>query len=190
MCVRFDGRIVSGSNDKTLRVWDVSTGVCELELEGHDEGVYRVCMLPDGRIVSGSWDKTIRVWDTLTGACERVLQGNNHWAKSMCVLPDGRIVSGSYDNTLRVWNVFTGECERVLDDDHRTIRRALDASTSISGSAAPAVVRASSVALSSTDAFVCESPVKHAYVAPSGLVFAFCESGRLCVLDQVSAASP
>jgi WD40 repeat protein len=59
-----DKRIVSGSQDKTIRVWETDTGEPLLVLEGHTEAVYAVAVFPDGsdKIVSGSADKTIRVW--------------------------------------------------------------------------------------------------------------------------------
>ena len=62
-------RIVSGSYDKTIRVWDASTGIEMLPpLRGHDDYVRSVAFSPDGsKIVSGSFDKTIRVWDASTG---------------------------------------------------------------------------------------------------------------------------
>src|SRR5882757_5665779 len=58
-------KIVSGSGDKTIRVWDASTGVEMLPpLRGHDNWILSVAFSPDGsKIVSGSDDKTIRVWD-------------------------------------------------------------------------------------------------------------------------------
>ncbi|KIN93934.1 hypothetical protein M404DRAFT_79372, partial [Pisolithus tinctorius Marx 270] len=62
-------RIVSGSEDKTVRVWDVEQGVqIGSLLEGHTSAVNSVAFAPDGkRIVSGSWDKTVRVWDVEGG---------------------------------------------------------------------------------------------------------------------------
>ena len=57
-----DGRIVSGSYDNTLRVWDSGSGACILQLTGHTKMVYCVVQLADGRIVSGSDDNTLRVW--------------------------------------------------------------------------------------------------------------------------------
>ena len=57
-------RIVSGSNDRTLKVWDAQTGQETLTLKGHSRSVNCVSFSPDGkRIVSGSFDKTLKVWD-------------------------------------------------------------------------------------------------------------------------------
>jgi hypothetical protein len=60
-----DGRrIVSGSDDNTLKVWDATSGQETLTLKGHTRAVWCVAFSPDGRrIVSGSWDKTLKVWD-------------------------------------------------------------------------------------------------------------------------------
>merc|ERR1711903_216571 len=61
-------RIVSGSEDKTVRVWDAASGEAVWTGEGHGEGVWSVAYSPDGtRIVSGSEDKTVRVWDAASG---------------------------------------------------------------------------------------------------------------------------
>ena len=66
VCQLADGRIVSGSEDKSIKVWDLSSnggvGSCVLTLTGHTGYVYSVCQLADGRIVSGSDDKSIKVW--------------------------------------------------------------------------------------------------------------------------------
>jgi len=113
-----DGRrAVSGSNDKTLRVWDLETGACLRTLEGHRDWVNSVSVSPDGRrAVSGSADKTLRVWDLETGACLRTLEGHAHTVNSVSVSPDGRrAVSASFDKTLRVWDLETGQCLATLE---------------------------------------------------------------------------
>ena len=60
-----DGRIVSGSDDSTLRIWTKGTGGAwsSEELKGHTGNVLCLQALPDGRIVSVSYDGTIRIWD-------------------------------------------------------------------------------------------------------------------------------
>ena len=55
---------MSGSADKTLKVWDAQTGQETFTLKGHSDIVSSVSFSPDGkRIVSGSYDKTVKVWD-------------------------------------------------------------------------------------------------------------------------------
>ena len=56
-------KVVSGSDDKTVRIWDAVTGECEQTLEGHSSAVNSASFSPDGlKIVSGSEDRTIRLW--------------------------------------------------------------------------------------------------------------------------------
>ncbi|MCG9892741.1 MAG: AAA family ATPase, partial [Thermosynechococcaceae cyanobacterium MS004] len=72
-------RVVSGSGDKTLRLWDAQTGQpIGQPLRGHTKAVLSVAFSPDGqRIVSGSLDKTLRLWDAQTGQpIGQPLQGN------------------------------------------------------------------------------------------------------------------
>jgi eukaryotic-like serine/threonine-protein kinase len=61
-----DGRrLATGSYDRTIKLWDTTTGEEVFTLRGHTSGVLCVAFSPDGRrIASGSWDWTIRVWDT------------------------------------------------------------------------------------------------------------------------------
>ncbi|KAJ7166772.1 hypothetical protein C8R46DRAFT_951385, partial [Mycena filopes] len=104
-------RIVSGSNDKTVRVWDTETQAqIGAPLEGHTGTVSSVAFSPDGaRIVSGADDKTVRVWDTEAQTqIGAPLEGHTGTVSSVAFSPDGtRIVSGSYDNTVRVWDTET-----------------------------------------------------------------------------------
>ncbi|KAF5337789.1 hypothetical protein D9758_016297 [Tetrapyrgos nigripes] len=113
-----DGQqVVSGSDDKTIRIWNVETGEEEKKLEGHSRLVRSVAFSADGqRVVSGSEDKTIRIWNVETGEEEKKLEGHSHWVTSVAFSADGqRVVSGSSDKTIRIWNVETGEEEKKLE---------------------------------------------------------------------------
>jgi WD40 repeat protein len=94
-------RVVTGSVDKTVRIWDVESGAVVGEpLTGHRWGVRSVAYSPDGRhIISGSDNHTIRIWDAKTGAAIRnPLEGHTHWVWSVAYSPDGQhIISGSTD---------------------------------------------------------------------------------------------
>lgn len=65
ICVSPDGRwALSGSEDKTLRLWDVFSGRCVRTFEGHTKAVRSVCLRLDGRwALSGSEDKTLHLWE-------------------------------------------------------------------------------------------------------------------------------
>ena len=64
-------RIVSGSNDSSVQVWDMVTGVELKELKGHTNWVSSVAFSSDGtQIVSGSYDESVRVWDVSMIGCE------------------------------------------------------------------------------------------------------------------------
>ena len=117
-------KIVSGSYDETIRVWDASTGVEMLPpLRGHDHWVRSVAFSPDGlKIISGSYDETIRVWDASTGI-EMLppLRGHHDWVRSVAFSPDGsKILSRSSDKTIRIWDANTG-VEIVLESDSRSV---------------------------------------------------------------------
>eukprot|EP00116_Pleurobrachia_bachei_P003071 sb/3463333/ len=112
-CLQFHGdRIVSGSDDSTLKVWSVEQGECLLTLTGHTGGVW--CSQLVGDIVcSGSTDRTIKVWNIESGECLHTLYGHSSTVRCLA-MHETTVVSGSRDATLRVWNVLTGECKHLL----------------------------------------------------------------------------
>ncbi|XRB25467.1 EF-hand domain-containing protein [Pseudoscourfieldia marina] len=110
-------RIVSASDDETVRVWDATTGACLSVLDGDSGAVSSASYSADGtRIVSASSDETVRIWDATTGACISVLEGHSENVSSASYSADGtRIVSASDDKTVRIWDATTGACVSVLE---------------------------------------------------------------------------
>jgi WD40 repeat protein len=117
LVVASDGRrALSGSNDTTLKLWDLETGKCRRTLAGHMESVEAVAMTGDGRrALSGSYDNTLKLWDLETGKCLRTLTGHTKAVSAVALTSDGRrALSGSKDKTLKLWDLITGECLRTL----------------------------------------------------------------------------
>jgi len=66
-----DGKVASGSGDKTIKIWNTNTGQCVSTLTGHSSAVRAVSWSPDGSMLaSGSDDYTIKLWDTQKGKQE------------------------------------------------------------------------------------------------------------------------
>ncbi|CCM02480.1 uncharacterized protein FIBRA_04580 [Fibroporia radiculosa] len=106
VAISHDGQIiVSGSADKTIRVWDANTGrQLGLPLRGHTQSVRSAAISHDGQqIVSSSGDNTVRIWDVGSGRqVGSPLEGHTAWVTSVAISPDEqRIVSGSDDMTIR-----------------------------------------------------------------------------------------
>jgi WD40 repeat protein len=114
-----DGRhVVSGSYDKTVRLWDAATGAALQTLEGHADNVFSVAFSPDNKqIVSSSSDKTVRLWDAATGAALQMLEGYTDEVRYMAFSPDGKLL-----HTLLVlndWVIDGGRNILWLPPDYR-----------------------------------------------------------------------
>ncbi|XP_055325020.1 F-box/WD repeat-containing protein 7 isoform X5 [Sitodiplosis mosellana] len=112
-CLQFCGnRIVSGSDDNTLKVWSAVTGKCLRTLVGHTGGVWSSQMSAN-IIISGSTDRTLKVWNADNGYCIHTLTGHTSTVRCMH-LHEKKVVSGSRDATLRVWDIVQGKCLHTL----------------------------------------------------------------------------
>ena len=103
-------QIISGSDDKTIKLYDLSTGRVIGILPGHTGYVSSLVFSSDGRqIISGSYDGTIKLWDASTGREIRTLSGHLSYINSVAFSTNGtQILSGSSDGTTRLWNTATG----------------------------------------------------------------------------------
>ena len=121
-CLQFDDdKILTGSDDTLIHVYDTKTGVLRKKLEGHEGGVWAL-QYEGNVLVSGSTDRSVRVWDIEKGLCTQVFHGHTSTVRCLQILmPEmtGRtekgkpimvpekplIITGSRDSQLRVWRL-------------------------------------------------------------------------------------
>lgn len=121
-CLLFDSdKILTGSDDTNINVYDTQTGVLRKRLEGHEGGVWALQYEGD-TLVSGSTDRSVRVWDIPTGKCLQTFQGHTSTVRCLVILKPAKIgteadgtpimmpkepliITGSRDSTLRVWKL-------------------------------------------------------------------------------------
>lgn len=121
-CLQFDpDKILTGSDDASINVYDTKSGALRASLEGHEGGVWALEYY-DNTLVSGSTDRSVRVWDIERARCTQVFHGHTSTVRCLqIVLPsevgknaDGSpeimpkvplIITGSRDSSLRVWKL-------------------------------------------------------------------------------------
>jgi WD40 repeat protein len=131
-----DGRVVSGSSDGIIQVFDGRLGGLCATHTGHKGSVLALAALSGSKVVSSSSDGIVRVWDVHDGSIRATLEGHQGPVLAVGVLRDGRIVSGSSDNTLRIWDASSGQTLAILEGHRGSVLavRALSDGRIVSGS--------------------------------------------------------
>lgn len=106
-----DTMALTGSYDKTARLWSLKTGQAIRRFDGHVDRVLGVAFSPDGKLAATAGaDATVRLWEVSTGRQLRLYDGHIGSVNAVAFSPDGRhLVSGGRDGTTRVWDVASGE---------------------------------------------------------------------------------
>ena len=127
--------LASGSNDHTIRLWDLSqsdenpSDQKPIELKDHNGRIWSVAFSPDGELLaSASDDWTVRLWNLQDPDLEHpdsyILRGHNTWVSSVAFSPqEGILVSGSYDRSIRLWNL--NQLNWSLPESEREISTAI-----------------------------------------------------------------
>ncbi|MFP4008368.1 MAG: DnaJ domain-containing protein, partial [Spirulinaceae cyanobacterium] len=108
--------LVSGSADKTLRLWHPGTGKLIKTIPAHEGVVCAVTLHPDGNTgITGGSDRVIKIWDLNQGQLLRQLGNHNNWITGIALTPDQEIlISCSSDCTIKLWHFSTGELQQTL----------------------------------------------------------------------------
>jgi WD40 repeat protein len=107
--MRDSERIVSGSDDAEIAIWDGNSDKLVRKICGHEAAILSISVSGD-KVFSGSKDKTIRVWDLDTGDNISIIRGHTAPINEVKLSPDERwVVSASDDGSLRIWDSQTGE---------------------------------------------------------------------------------
>ena len=98
-------RLASCSGDRTVRLWQIDSGACQV-LRGHTDEVFAAAFHPDGsRLATAGRDRAVWLWDLARGEEVARLPGHTSYVWSLAFSPDGTtLASGSGDFTVRLWD--------------------------------------------------------------------------------------
>ncbi|MCT7990668.1 WD40 repeat domain-containing protein [Laspinema olomoucense] len=116
--------LVSGSNDKTVKIWEIHSGNLIKTAIGHTGSAIALAISPNGELfASGSGDNTIKLWELKTGKLRFTLRGHTGWVNALAFHPKGNmLVSGGADKTIALWNLETQELIGTFYGHTSTVR--------------------------------------------------------------------
>jgi WD40 repeat protein len=99
-------RLASGSNDSTIKIWDLNTFTCIKTLNEHIDWIVCLKNLPNNRLASGSEveDRTIKIWDIDNYECISTLSGHSQSVNCLEYISNNRLVSSGH-NVINIWNL-------------------------------------------------------------------------------------
>lgn len=95
--------LISGSDDRSIRIWDLKNYTQVRSLTGHNHSANKIHLYSSGVLVSASDDYSIKFWKMETGDCVKTLTGHTGWVIFCTIMQDGTLVSCGADKTIKFW---------------------------------------------------------------------------------------
>jgi WD40 repeat protein len=111
-------KLVSGSFDKTIKLWQLDSGSEIYTLGERLKGIFALAVSPDGKLLaSGSWDEAIELWNLETGKLIHNLSQHKASVRALAIAPDSKtLISGSFDQTIILWSLPDGIVGKTILD--------------------------------------------------------------------------
>lgn len=116
--------LISGSEDKTIRLWDLETGKEIKQLQGHASFINALVLSPDQQLLySAGADRSIRLWDLTSGQpLDTIEAAHNSPINQLALSPDGQtLASASADGEVKLWDTNTRELLKRLDGQESAV---------------------------------------------------------------------
>jgi WD40 repeat protein len=120
--------LVSGSDDRTAKLWDLATGECLRTFVGHPAQIKSIEIVDTDKMITGGIDGTLKLWELETGACLWTQAAHQGEINSIATHARNQlIVTASSDLTLKTWDLATGICLQTFSGHQdRIITCAID----------------------------------------------------------------
>lgn len=115
--------IASGSQDRSIKIWDVSNFAGFMTLKGHKRGVWDIAFSPVEKLLaSASGDQTVKIWNLVDGSCINTLEGHLSTVVKVCWMQQGlELISAGGDGIIKLWNVKKATCVNTFEQHESKI---------------------------------------------------------------------
>lgn len=116
LAVSYDGRtFATGSDDRTVIVWDALTGAQKAMLQGHASAILSLgYSYTNDMVVAGATDGIAKLWSLSNGRLKHTLTGHQSKITSAKFTLDNKVITGSHDRTIKLWDLSRGYCTKNI----------------------------------------------------------------------------